>query len=163
MKRESYFCLLNQETKHMASRRIEDLHPYLAAAYKKTAAEFDIAFPGLSKPFITCTYRSKEEQNDLFSQGRTKPGNKITNAKGGESLHNYYPSYAFDIAFVSGKEGKIDWSEDLFKKFAGIFCRNQCLEWGGNWKTFKDTPHFGFKGFKWQDAAIGKCPKMNEV
>lgn len=147
----------------MASRRLEDLHPYLAAAYRKTAAEWDMAFPGLAKPFITQTYRSNEEQNALYNQGRTTPGTKVTNAKGGQSLHNYFPSLAFDIAFVDGKNGKVDWSLDLFKKFASIICRDQNIEWGGNWKSFKDNPHFGFNNYKWQDAAAGKQPTVTVV
>lgn len=144
----------------MSSRRIEDLHPYLGAAYKKAATEFEKAYPDDAKPFITCTFRSKDEQEQLYAQGRTKPGKKITNAKGGQSLHNYLPSFAFDMAFISGKDGKVNWSEELFKKFADIICRDQNIEWGGNWKGFKDTPHFGFKGFKWQDASQGKQPDI---
>lgn len=144
----------------MASRRLEDLHPYLANAYRRAAAEWDMAYPLLSKPFVTQTYRSNEEQNALYQQGVIDPKKKVTNAKGGQSLHNYYPSYAFDIAFVDGKNGKLDWSIDLFKKFAGIICRDQNNEWGGNWKSFKDNPHFGFKNYKWQDAASGKQPAI---
>lgn len=147
----------------MASRRLEDLHPYLANAYRRAAAEWDMAFPLLPKPFVTQTYRSNEEQNILYNQGRTTAGNKVTNAKGGQSLHNYFPSFAFDIAFVDGKNGNIDWSITLFQNFASIICRDSNIEWGGNWKSFKDNPHFGFKNYKWQDAAVGKQPIINVV
>src|SRR5699024_12147382 len=34
-------------------------------------------------------YRSHAEQNALYAQGRTKPGNIVTNARRGQSLHNY--------------------------------------------------------------------------
>jgi hypothetical protein len=50
----------------------------------------------------------------------------------------------------------------LFKDFAQIICRNPYIEWGGNWKKFKDRPHFQFKGFTWQMAAKGKQPSYQE-
>jgi peptidoglycan L-alanyl-D-glutamate endopeptidase CwlK len=34
-------------------------------------------------------YRSPEEQDGLYAQGRTKPGNIVTKAKGGQSAHNF--------------------------------------------------------------------------
>lgn len=34
-------------------------------------------------------FRTFQEQDDLYSQGRTKPGKVVTRAKGGESPHNY--------------------------------------------------------------------------
>ena len=117
--------------------------------------------PDEPQPFITCTFRSVDEQNELYTHGRngdTRP--KITNAKGGQSLHNFLPSFSFDIAFVTGKDGKVDWSEHLFRKFAEIFCRDPNLDWGGNWKKFKDLPHFGFKDFSWQDAAAARQPNI---
>jgi peptidoglycan L-alanyl-D-glutamate endopeptidase CwlK len=143
----------------MGSRKLEDLHPYLANAYKKAVTEYEIKYPSSAKPFITSTYRSKEEQDALYAQGRTKPGNKVTKAKGGQSLHNYLPSFAFDIAFVKDK-GVLDWSQKLFKDFAAIICTDPNIDWGGSWQTFKDTPHFGFKGFTWQMAKEGKQPTI---
>ena len=40
------------------------------------------------KVLITCTYRSHAEQNELYAQGRTKPGKIVTRAQGGQSKHN---------------------------------------------------------------------------
>lgn len=57
----------------MASRRIEDLHPYLANAYKKATAEFEKAYPLSAQPSITSTYRSREEQDALYAQGKKDP------------------------------------------------------------------------------------------
>nr|WP_295770097.1 M15 family metallopeptidase [Rhodoferax sp.] len=39
--------------------------------------------------------RSCAEQDALYAQGRTAPGNKVTNAKSGDSNHNF--GIAFDI------------------------------------------------------------------
>ena len=46
-------------------------------------------------------FRSYKEQDALFAQGRTKPGRKVTNCKGGESNHNF--GVAFDIGVFDGK------------------------------------------------------------
>jgi peptidoglycan L-alanyl-D-glutamate endopeptidase CwlK len=142
----------------MASRSKKHLNEILTAAYEKAATEYQTLYPTLSQPFITCTYRSNEEQDVLYNQpgdGKDNNGNgiiddaseKVTQAKAGQSPHNYNPSFAFDIAFVNIKQ-KLDWSADNFKRFADIIKRIQPLvEWGGDWK-FKDAPHFELKGWK---------------
>ena len=62
---------------------------------------------------VTCTYRSWKEQNDLYAQGRTRPGDIVTNARGGQSEHNaelngFRSSKAFDIVPIVN--GKADWN-----------------------------------------------------
>lgn len=87
------------------------------------------------KVVMTCGYRSIEEQNRLYAKGRTAPGSIVTKARGGYSWHNF--ALAADYAFVIN--GKVTWNGpwDLFGKIA-----RQCgLEWGGDWKKFKDRPH----------------------
>ena len=87
---------------------------------------------------ITCAYRSSASQDILYAQGRTTPGNIVTNAKGGQSLHQY--NVAFDV--VPLIQGKTDWNYDFSKLGAiGVACG---LEWGGNWQSFKDMPHFQY-------------------
>jgi peptidoglycan L-alanyl-D-glutamate endopeptidase CwlK len=62
---------------------------------------------------IYCTYRSIEEQNALYAQGRTKPGKIVTRAKGGQSFHNY--RVAYDCAPIVN--GRIAWGRsDLLSK-----------------------------------------------
>jgi peptidoglycan L-alanyl-D-glutamate endopeptidase CwlK len=143
----------------MASRRIEDLNEILASAYQKAKAEYDKKFPTAPQPFITCTYRSNEEQTALFNQptdGKDNNGNgiiddraeKVTQAQAGQSPHNYHPSYAFDIAFINPLTQKLDWSPKNFENFALVIKSLQPLvEWGGDWK-FKDAPHFELKDWK---------------
>ena len=50
---------------------------------------------------------------------------------------------AFDIAFKN-ENGALDWSPALFEKFALIIKQNfnGLIKWGGDWKSFKDRPHF---------------------
>lgn len=127
----------------MASRDTNDLHTILRKAYYKGVDEFKVKYPDLPQPFVTCTYRSPDEQNELYN---SKP--KVTNARGGESPHNYYPALAFDIAFVNVKK-KLDWDKSLFKKLADILeIIEPRIEWGGGWSKFKDSPHYQLNG--WQ-------------
>ena len=140
------------------SRSLSDLHEYLANAFVKAQAEFKTLYPELPQPFITCTFRSRQEQDRLYAQGRTKPGMKVTNARAGQSVHNYLPSFAFDIAFKRGNA--LDWDIDLFKKFAAIIAKDKNVEWGGSWKSFPDAPHFQFKNFTWKQAQAGEQPKI---
>jgi len=133
----------------MASRSKTDLNEILSDAYDKACAEYSRLYPSDSQPFITCTYRSNEEQEQLYAQGRTG-GKKgiVTNARAGQSPHNYNPSAAFDIAFIKLNK-TLDWSGSNFKNFADIIIKIQPLvEWGGAFKSIPDAPHYQLKD--WQ-------------
>lgn len=124
----------------MPSRKIEDCVEALQKAWIDASHTYANTYPNDAQPFLTCTHRTEAEQAELYAQGRTKPGPKVTQLKKG-SKHNAYPSKAFDIAFR--KDGKLDWSPKLFKAFADIVAQqNPSVEWGGNWTKFKDLPHF---------------------
>ena len=85
---------------------------------------------------VTQGFRSIAEQNALYAQGRTKPGKIVTNAKGGQSKHNF--GNAFDVCFLINK--KASYAGDWGKIGAiGELCG---LKWGGRWKEFIDKPHF---------------------
>lgn len=128
----------------MPSRRLEDLDKTLVVAWEKAEKEFEIVKNNKVNVIITCTYRTCEEQNTLYAQGRTTKGKKVTNAKCGQSMHNKYPSLAFDIAFLK-LDKTLDWSEENFYDFASIIKKIEPkIEWGGDWK-FKDMPHFQLK------------------
>lgn len=95
---------------------------------------------------VTSTYRDFESQNALYAQGRTAPGKKVTNAKAGQSWHNW--RCAVDI--VPLRNGKPVWSTSgsdwaLWEAVANI--GKSCgLEWAGEWKTFKEYAHFQYTG-----------------
>lgn len=93
---------------------------------------------------ITCTYRDNEYQDYLYAQGRTRPGKIVTNAKGGESAHNY--KVAFDFCPLVG--GKPDWNDTKLWKEIGAIGQSVGLDWGGSWKSFPDMPHMQVPGFK---------------
>jgi len=86
--------------------------------------------------------RSYKEQDALYAQGRTKPGPVVTNAKGGQSWHNF--GTAFDIGIFSGDSKKY-FEESHAYAICGEIGESLGLEWGGSWENFVDEPHFQLK------------------
>lgn len=124
------------------SRKLEDLIPILAIKVmelSKNAKDKGINI------LITDTWRSFAEQQAIYDQGRTKPGNIVTWAKPGESYHNY--GLAFDFVPMSSS-GKPDWNATDKFHIVGELGEDILLEWGGRWIK-KDMPHFQMSfGFK---------------
>lgn len=81
--------------------------------------------------------RTYEEQDALYAQGRTTPGNIVTNARGGHSNHNF--GIAFDVGMFEGNKYL---PESTKYKVVGALGMDLGLEWGGNWKSIVDQPHF---------------------
>lgn len=139
--------------------RIALLHPLVREEMTAIITECNKALTSRAKIRITQSLRTFEEQDALYAVGRTKPGKKVTNAKGGQSIHNY--GFAVDICLIiDGKTASWnttkDWDNDqiadwyecvkIFAKFG--------WDWGGNWKTFKDLPHFDKRGYNdWKKLA----------
>jgi peptidoglycan L-alanyl-D-glutamate endopeptidase CwlK len=132
--------------------RIEKLHPKLKGEALEIYKEINKELTGRAICRFAFTLRTIEEQDALYAQGRTKPGKIVTNAKGGQSYHNY--GLAIDIVLLVDKDkngtfetaswetnvdfdgdGKADWMEvvKIFKLHG--------WEWAGDWK-FVDMPHF---------------------
>ena len=88
---------------------------------------------------VTSTYRDNESQAALYAQGRTTKGGIVTNAKGGESNHNF--GTALDVVPIVN--GQADWktTADTWNKIAKVG-KSLGFEWGGDWKSFVDKPHF---------------------
>ncbi|MCM3446215.1 M15 family metallopeptidase [Bacillus velezensis] len=95
---------------------------------------------------ITEGFRSIEEQNELYRQGRSKKGNIVTYAKGGESYHNYGLAIDFalqkkdgsliwDMTYDGNRNGTPDWLEVV------SIAKTLGFDWGGDWRGFKDYPH----------------------
>jgi peptidoglycan L-alanyl-D-glutamate endopeptidase CwlK len=130
--------------------RILQLHPKIRNEVMELYREDVVKSIGAVCRF-TSTYRSIEEQNEIYARGRTKlfdsNGKRlgiVTKARGGQSYHQY--GLAFDFCLISkgaaswdtmidyDKDGKSDWHE-----VASIF-KAKGYEWGGEWK-FRDFPH----------------------
>lgn len=132
------------------SRNINDLHPRVKSLCEQFIEKCKESGINVT---ITSTYRDNESQNDLYAQGRTKPGKRVTNAKGGQSIHNY--KLAFD--FVPVTNGKAIWNDEALWNKCGAIGQSLGLEWGGSWKTFKDKPHMQFTdGLTLSDLQAGK-------
>lgn len=91
---------------------------------------------------VTSTYRDIEAQNALYAQGRTASGKIVTNAKGGQSFHNF--RCAVDV--VPLVNGKPNWDDDALWRKVGKLGKAAGLEWAGDWKTFREQPHFQYTG-----------------
>lgn len=119
------------------NNRIAKLHPKIRCAVKNFINEVDTTM-GIKLRIIQ-GFRTYAEQNTLYAQGRTTKGKKVTNAKGGQSNHNF--GLAIDVAEI--KNGNIDWNEQetVLPKIAPIG-KKWGFEWGGDWKSLKDKPHF---------------------
>ena len=130
-------------------KEITDLLPTV----RKRAELLVLIMKLLGKPIrITEGFRSIKRQNELYAQGRTKPGKIVTNAKGGESFHQY--GVAVDFVFV--KEGyNGNW------ELLGKIGERLGFEWGGSveWARagFVDRPHFQYTlGRSYKDFQNGK-------
>lgn len=134
-------------------QRIELLHPKLRVEAKTIYTEIFAALTGKARFRADSTLRTYAEQTALYAQGRTKPGEIVTNGQAGYSWHNH--GFALDFALIVDTDGngtfettswnrnkdydgdgKADWMEvvAIFKKHGWV--------WGGDWKSLKDYPHF---------------------
>lgn len=119
---------------------------------------------------ITEALRTIEYQNALYAQGRTKPGQKVTNAKGGYSNHNF--GYAFDFALLLPNGVSVSWDTkrsdnlDSLPDWSEVVIEGKKLglEWGGDWRSFVDLPHFQMVfGLTTAQFRAGKRPSGAQV
>lgn len=132
--------------------RIKLLHPSIIDEVNTIYKEICEALKGRAICRFSHTLRTFAEQDALFAQGRTRKGARVTNARGGQSYHNY--GLAIDIVLLVDRDkngtfesaswetnvdfdgdGKADWQEVV-----GVFKRYG-WDWGGDWR-FVDNPHF---------------------
>lgn len=139
----------------ISEKRIEQLHPKVRAIFKAFIEEAEESLNVTLR--IVQGLRTIAEQNALYAQGRTKPGQKVTNAKGGSSYHNY--GLAIDL--VEMKNGEANWN---FKYELLIpFAKKYNLVWGGTFKSIVDKPHFELTfGYKWP-ALLAKVQEMDYI
>lgn len=137
-----------------SERQLAQLHPCVA----ERAREFLLAADAAGIPLeVTSGYRSSAEQGRLYEKGRTTPGPKVTNAPAGRSWHNH--RLAFDVAPVD-ENGRPHWPNDIpLWNRIGAMGKAADLEWGGDWESFVDRPHFQHTGgLSLNDAIAGGLP-----
>lgn len=134
------------------SRDINELHPEVR---QRCQALIDGCRHVGIDLIVTSTFRDNESQAALFAQGRTAPGKRVTNARPGQSFHNY--RLAFDVVPLIA--GKCCWSDTLLWRKIGEIGKNRGLEWAGDWVSFKEYPHFQWTGgLTLKDLQEGRLP-----
>lgn len=130
--------------------RIAQAHPKIREELKQYYMECNNKLPKGVRLRFGYVYRSIAEQNVLYNQ---RP--KVTNAKGGQSIHNY--GLAFDYVIMLDKDNNgtfetIEWDlKSPYHKVVVDYFKSKDYEWGGSWKSFKDYPHFQKAfGHTWQ-------------
>ena len=122
-----------------SEKRLGKVHPELAKRVTELIAA--LAAQGLTVEVIQ-GLRTFEEQDALYEQGRSKPGQVVTKAKGGQSNHNY--GLAVDLCpFVGGQP---QWNDNKGFVRIGAEAEKLGLEWGGDWQKFIDKPHVQLPG-----------------
>jgi peptidoglycan L-alanyl-D-glutamate endopeptidase CwlK len=128
--------------------RLNLLHPLLRKNALMAYDEAVQATPGNVHPFILETLRSFKRQQELYDQGRTKPGPIVTNAKPGRGFHQY----GMAIDFANKVNGKINWKVDEHWITVVNIFKDHGWEWGGDWKSLKDYPHLQYTfGYTWKE------------
>jgi peptidoglycan LD-endopeptidase CwlK len=120
---------------------IATLHPVAQAAARQFMAAVTAAMTMEEVVVkIIAGTRTYAEQDALYAQGRTKRGPRVTNARGGYSNHNF--GIAWDIGLFKGPQYLDD--SPLYRT-CGSIGRSLGLEWGGDWQSIDDEPHFQLK------------------
>lgn len=141
---------MKDQSSMINSRKLEDLNPKVRVLCEKfiekcKSQNIDI--------LITSTYRDGASQDALYAQGRTTAGKIVTNARAGQSYHNW--RVAFD--FVPLVHGKAQWSDVATFTKCGEIAESVGLEWAGRWKKFKELAHCQYTGgLKLADFQAGK-------
>jgi len=113
---------------HRSLARLEGVHPDLVRVVKKAAAMSPLDFTVLEG------LRTLDRQKQLFNFGATKT-----------LRSRHLTGHAVDLAPMVG--GTVRWDWPLYHRLAKIIkeaavAENVPIEWGGNWRTFKDGPHW---------------------
>lgn len=128
--------------------RIDTLEPIFRPLVEQLIVKTEAATG--RKWAISDARRTMAQQRDIYAQGRTKPGKVVSNAKPGQSAHNF--GYAVDLWPLKA-DGDFDWgaSQKLFKAMGDIAV-SLGLTWGGNFKSIFDAPHVEHPKWKEQQA-----------
>ena len=139
--------------RHTVDTRTQQNLSRLDLAVQPTMREVTQIAKSVAKSFnldvsVISGHRSFEEQADLYAKGRTAPGDVVTYARPGSSNHNFGTAIDFGI-FAGGKyldAREPGLTERVYRSiWNNIEAEGLRIEWGGNWKRLKDTPHFEYR------------------
>lgn len=157
----------------ITKERVDCLHPLIKCLVETCIEQAEVCLGKYACIRVVQGFRTFPEQASLFSLGRTiknpsgatpaKPmGNIVTNAKAGQSNHNYglsidfailydkdkngtFETLSWDLIADFNKDGEADWKEVVYCFTSAGFA------WGGNWHTLKDNPHLEMTfGLNWR-------------
>lgn len=118
-----------------SEKRLKGVHPDLLRVVRRAAADWhDLDLEWI----ITCGVRTMEEQKVLVAKGASK----TLNSRHIPGKDGY--SKAVDLAAVLN--GKLSWAWPLYARLAvamkaAALAEKVTIEWGGDWRSFKDGPH----------------------
>jgi len=120
--------------------RIKTAHPLIREELNGLYLEINNELPKGVRLRFSHVHRTNKEQDELYKK---RP--KVTNAKGGQSIHNY--GLAFDIVILFDLDGNgtfetASWKQDEYFAKVVSFFKSHGYTWGGDWTSFKDNPHF---------------------
>jgi len=133
--------------------RVNKLHPKVREEIKALIEQAEAKLGQYAAIRVVQGFRTFPEQAALYAQGRTSPGNRVTNSKPGQSYHNFgtaidvailydkdkngtFEALSWDLMADNDKDGERDWMEivDVFEAANYV--------WGGRFNSIKDNPHF---------------------
>lgn len=91
-------------------------------------------------------HRSYARSDELYAQGRSKAGPIVTNARGGESAHNFGIAGDLVLDGYMDRAGLQPDYRPASYDLLGELCPKHGLVWGGSWQ-FKDRPHVQMPDF----------------
>lgn len=121
---------------------------------------------------VTQGFRTVAEQDELYAQGRTKPGKIVTNAPGSSMSSFHQWGLALDFALYTRNGDSVVWDEKVdfngdkqadWMQVVQAF-KKRGFKWGGDFRSIKDTPHFEMTfGLTLKDLRAGKRPPADVV
>jgi peptidoglycan L-alanyl-D-glutamate endopeptidase CwlK len=89
---------------------------------------------------VTDGLRTIQQQQDLYAQGRTRPGKIVTQCDGVVNKSNHQSGRAVDCTFLL--DGRPHWPEKAPWRLYGEIAKALGFAWGGDWPSRKiDRPH----------------------
>lgn len=143
--------------------RVALLHPKVRDEVSKLIDKIESGFPDNVKVRIVQGLRTKEDQDALYAQGRTKPGPIVTKAKFGQSYHCFGLAFDFAIMYDKDKNGSFevlswdtnyDFDKDGVKDWQEVVkpFKDAGWTWGGDFNSIQDDPHLEKTfGYGWRE------------
>ena len=125
--------------------KLKGVHPDLMRVVLRCAEDWKDAGTGF---IVTCGLRTLEEQKVLVAKGASKT-----------LRSRHLTGHAVDLAATI--DGKVRWDWPLYDRLAKAMkaaakAEKVAVEWGGDWKAFKDGPHYQLPWASYPGTTKGK-------